>query len=111
MEAQTTTHHKTAHHAKVDLVPHRQLLPDIHVSKSTMRRVGHVAAAVILIVAGVLVAVHLSPEIGAGLIASGVHQIVRSFTTEGEEDLMPISSRAQPRRHRNVHSGHPAMAL
>jgi hypothetical protein len=87
---------------------HHVTLPT-HISKSTTRRVGHVAAAVVLVTAGALLAVYLSPEVGAALIASGVHQLVSSFTTDDE--VPPCSTPApkslsRPLRPRLVHEVH-----
>ena len=54
----------------------------ITVKASTLHRVAHVAAGVVLVTAGILVAVNFSPEVGAGMIASGVHQFVVAMLGE-----------------------------
>ena len=58
----------------------------ITVKASTLHRLTHVAAGVVLVTSGVLIAVNLSPEVGAGLIASGVHQFVVAMLGEKSDE-------------------------
>ena len=55
------------------------------VRASTLRRLYQVAAAVVLIAAGVLLGMHVSPEMGATLVAGGAQVGIGAITGKKDE--------------------------
>ena len=58
----------------------RVALAEVQMRESTLRRVASVTAAVVLVVAGILVAGHGHPELGGALIAAGVDVAIEALT-------------------------------
>ncbi len=68
-----------------DVAGPRPALAETRVKESTLRRVAQLAAAVVLVAAGIMVGMYINPELAATLVAAGIHSGVDAFVS-GHDD-------------------------